>query len=110
MEITHNVVFIDQGFREVIILSCLEKSAIILRLAFLFGKDRYLFPFWKTLLQWICTFFSPLYCIGKGKTEFYSVFVPIKNPKKQTCNESSLTEQAPEMKVKSICRKSAETV
>lgn len=84
----------------------MEKSEIILRLTFLFSKGRYAFSFWKTVLQWMCSLFSPLYCKWKRKAEFDSLSVHIK----KYCNESSLTEQAPEMKVKSICRKSAETV
>lgn len=57
-EITHNIEFVDRGFRELIAFSHFEKSEIILRLAFLFSKRYISFLFGRSYYKG-CVSFLP---------------------------------------------------
>lgn len=104
MEIPRNAEFVDQGFRELIVRSCLEKSEIILRLALLLIRAGMYFLSGRPCYCGCIPFFPSLLQMEKKSRVWVSV-----RRKTPPCNESSLTEQAPEMKVKSIGRKSTET-
>lgn len=76
-------------------------------MAFLFSKSHTYFLFERPYCKGFFSLFA--FCAGNGKKK-KSLSLSLYTWKKKKFNESSLTKEAPEMKVKITCRKSAERV
>lgn len=81
-EITHNIEFVDRGFRELIVFSHFEKSEIILRLAFLFSKRYISFLFGRSYYKGCVSFLPFALEMERKRRVWFSLHTRKKKKKK----------------------------